>query len=65
MIPNQGFNDFDRLQRGSPSPLTPLDVISDVEANANNLSRWNANAGWNPLQHEVNISLCIIFRTVI
>ncbi|KAK1437002.1 hypothetical protein QVD17_02787 [Tagetes erecta] len=52
MIPNQGFNDFDRLQRGSPSPMTPLDVISDVEANANNLSRWNANAGWNPLQHE-------------
>ncbi|KAL8241505.1 hypothetical protein R6Q59_014859 [Mikania micrantha] len=50
-IPNQGFNDFDRLQRGSPSPLNPLDVITDVDAN-NNLIRWNGNAGWSPLQHE-------------
>ncbi|KAD6119940.1 hypothetical protein E3N88_11211 [Mikania micrantha] len=50
-IPNQGFNDFDRLQRGSPSPLNPLDVITDVDA-SNNLIRWNGNAGWSPLQHE-------------
>lgn len=40
MLPNQGFNDFDRLQRGSP----------DVDANA--LMRWNGNAGWSPLPHE-------------
>ncbi|KAJ0539476.1 putative STAR protein, homodimerization region [Helianthus annuus] len=50
-IPNQGFNDFDRMQRGSPSPLHPLDVISDIDANG--LIRWNGNAGWSPLQHEV------------
>ncbi|XP_071738015.1 KH domain-containing protein At3g08620-like [Rutidosis leptorrhynchoides] len=46
MMPNQGYNDFDRLQRGSPSPLNPLDVIPDVDI------RWNGNAGWSPLQHE-------------
>lgn len=52
MIPNQGFNDFDRMQRGSQSPLNPLDVIPDVEPNG--LIRWNGNAGWSPLQQEVN-----------
>lgn len=50
MIPNQGFNDFDRMQRGSQSPLNPLDVIPDVEPNG--LIRWNGNAGWSPLQQE-------------
>ncbi|XP_076900054.1 KH domain-containing protein At3g08620-like [Bidens hawaiensis] len=49
-IPNQGFNDFDRLQRGSPGPLNHLDVINDIEANG--LIRWNGNLGWSPLQHE-------------
>lgn len=51
MIPNQGFNDFDRLQRGSPSPLNHLDVIPDVDGNG--LMRWNGNAGWSP-RHEVS-----------
>lgn len=52
MLPNQGFNDFDRMQRGSPSPLNPLDVIPDVDSSG--LIRWNGNAGWSPRQHEVN-----------
>ncbi|KVH94155.1 hypothetical protein Ccrd_003782 [Cynara cardunculus var. scolymus] len=47
---NQGFNDYDRLQRGSPSPLNPSDVMPDIDANG--LIRWNGNAGWSPLQHE-------------
>ncbi|KAJ9535708.1 hypothetical protein OSB04_un001140 [Centaurea solstitialis] len=52
MLPNQGFNDYDRLQRGSPSPLNHSDVMPDVDTNG--LVRWNGNAGWSPLQHEVN-----------
>ncbi|KVI11463.1 hypothetical protein Ccrd_010120 [Cynara cardunculus var. scolymus] len=50
MIPNQGFNDYDRLQRGSPSPLNPIDIMPEVAAKG--LGRWNGNAGWSPLQHE-------------
>lgn len=50
MIPNQGFNDYDRMQRGSPSPLNHLDVIPDVEPNAR--IRWNGNASWSPHQQE-------------
>lgn len=49
MIQNQGFNDYDRLQRGSPSPL---DIMPDVAAKS--LGRWNGNAGWSPLQHDVS-----------
>ncbi|GJV79400.1 KH domain-containing protein [Tanacetum coccineum] len=49
MIPGKGFNDFDRLQRGSPSPMSHLDVIPDFDANG--LMRWNGNAGWSP-RHE-------------
>lgn len=29
MIPNQGLNDFDRLQRGSPSPAASSDILSN------------------------------------
>ncbi|KAK9070800.1 hypothetical protein SSX86_011202 [Deinandra increscens subsp. villosa] len=50
MISNQGFNDYDRLQRGSPSPLNPLDIMPDVASK--NLGRWNGTASWSPLQHE-------------
>lgn len=50
MIPNQGFNDYDRMQRGSPSPLNHLDVIPDVEPNGR--IRWNGNASWSPHQQE-------------
>ncbi|KAJ9565092.1 hypothetical protein OSB04_001058 [Centaurea solstitialis] len=51
MLPNQGFNDYDRLQRGSPSPLNHSDIMPDVDTNG--LVRWNGNAGWSPLQHEI------------
>ncbi|KAM7496339.1 hypothetical protein LguiA_020753 [Lonicera macranthoides] len=49
MISNQGFSDYDRLQRGSPSPLNSLDIMPDVGPKG--LGRWNGN-GWNGLQHE-------------
>lgn len=55
MIPNQGFNDYDRMQRGSPSPLNPLDIMPDVAAK--NFGRWNGNAGWSPRQHDVSSSM--------
>ncbi|XP_071723227.1 KH domain-containing protein At3g08620-like [Rutidosis leptorrhynchoides] len=52
-IQNPVFNEYERLQRGSPSPLNPLDIMPDVAA-AKGLGRWNGNgnAGWSPLQHE-------------
>ncbi|KAK2991620.1 hypothetical protein RJ640_025247 [Escallonia rubra] len=49
MIPNQGFSDYDRLQRGSPSPMSTLDAIPDMGGKG--VGRWNGN-GWNGLQHE-------------
>ncbi|XP_071698076.1 KH domain-containing protein At3g08620-like isoform X2 [Rutidosis leptorrhynchoides] len=51
-IPNPVFTDYERLQRGSPSPLNPLDIMPDVAAKA--LGRWNGNGNgaWSPLQHE-------------
>ena len=62
MISNQGFSDYDRLQRGSPSPLNSLDIMPDVGPKG--LGRWNGN-GWNGLQHEVSTSnnqmYCFIF----
>ncbi|XP_076908324.1 KH domain-containing protein At3g08620-like [Bidens hawaiensis] len=50
MIQNQGFNDYDRLQRGSPSPRNHLDIMPDIAAKT--LGRWNGNANWSPRQHE-------------
>ncbi|KAK3039868.1 hypothetical protein RJ639_028261 [Escallonia herrerae] len=50
MIPNQGFSDYDRLQRGSPSPMSTLDAIPDMGGKG--VGRWNGN-GWNGLQQEV------------
>ncbi|XP_050287843.1 KH domain-containing protein At3g08620-like [Quercus robur] len=44
MIPNHGLSDFDRLQRGSPSPMASFDMM------ANN--RGTGFNGWNGLQHD-------------
>uniref|UniRef100_A0A2N9E9S9 K Homology domain-containing protein n=1 Tax=Fagus sylvatica TaxID=28930 RepID=A0A2N9E9S9_FAGSY len=44
MIPNPGFSDFDRLQRGSPSPMAAFDIM------ANN--RATGFSGWNGIPHE-------------
>lgn len=50
-ISNHGFSDYDRLQRGSPSPVPSLDVMPDVGGKA--LGSWNGN-GWSSIQHEVS-----------
>ena len=46
MIPNHGLSDFDRLQRGSPSPMASFDMM------ANN--RGTGFNGWNGLPHDVS-----------
>ncbi|KAK4492133.1 hypothetical protein RD792_002930, partial [Penstemon davidsonii] len=46
---NHGFSDYDRLQRGSPSPVQSLDVIPDVGGKA--ISNWDGN-GWSIIQQE-------------
>ena len=46
MIPNHGLSDFDRLQRGSPSPMASFDMM------ANN--RGTGFNGWNDLPHDVS-----------
>ncbi|KAH6766097.1 RNA-binding KH domain-containing protein [Perilla frutescens var. hirtella] len=48
-ISNHGFNDYDRLQRGSPNPVPSLDVMPDVGGKS--LGSWNGNC-WNNMQHE-------------
>ncbi|KAG6433517.1 hypothetical protein SASPL_105131 [Salvia splendens] len=48
-ITNHGFNDYDRLQRGSPNSVPSLDVMPDVGGKG--LGSWNGN-GWNNMQHE-------------
>ncbi|KAL7113783.1 hypothetical protein ABFS83_04G077900 [Erythranthe nasuta] len=48
-ISNQSFGDYDRLQRGSPSPVASLDVMPDVVGKP--LGNWNGN-GWSGIQHE-------------
>lgn len=45
MMPNQGFSDFDRLQRGSPSPIG-----SDIMPNY----RGSGLGGWNGRPHDVS-----------
>eukprot|EP00261_Vitis_vinifera_P034908 XP_019076151.1 PREDICTED: KH domain-containing protein At3g08620 isoform X1 [Vitis vinifera] len=44
MIPKQGFGDFDRLQRGSPSPLGSSEMMPNI--------RGTSLGGWNGLPHE-------------
>ncbi|KAJ9698923.1 hypothetical protein PVL29_007811 [Vitis rotundifolia] len=44
MIPKQGFGDFDRLQRGSPSPLGSSEMMPNI--------RGTSFGGWNGLPHE-------------
>ncbi|KAK6163889.1 hypothetical protein DH2020_000753 [Rehmannia glutinosa] len=46
---NHGFSDYDRLQRGSPSPVSSLDVMPDFGGKI--LGNWNGN-GWSSIQHE-------------
>lgn len=50
-ISNHGFSDYDRLQRGSPSPVSALDVMPDFGVKA--LYNWNGN-GWSNIQQEVS-----------
>lgn len=46
MIPNHGLNDFDRLQRGSPSPMASFDMMAH--------NRGTGFNGWNGLPHDVS-----------
>lgn len=49
-ISSQGFSDYDRLQRGSPSPVASLNMMPDVGVG---LGSWNGN-GWIGIQPEVS-----------
>ncbi|XP_059300721.1 KH domain-containing protein At3g08620-like [Lycium ferocissimum] len=49
MIPNQALSDYDRLQRGSPSPVGPYDMMQHVGGKG--LGGWNGN-GWNAFQEQ-------------
>lgn len=53
MIPNQVLSDYDRLQRGSPSPVGSIDMMQHVGGKG--LGGWNGN-GWNAFQE---VSLCL------
>ncbi|XP_002533340.2 KH domain-containing protein At2g38610 isoform X2 [Ricinus communis] len=44
MIPNQGFSDFDRLQRGSLSPMASSEILAS--------NRGTSIMGWNGLPQE-------------
>ncbi|KAL6341611.1 hypothetical protein AAG906_032732 [Vitis piasezkii] len=44
MIPKQGFGDYDRLPRGSPSPLGSSEMMPNI--------RGTSLGGWNGLPHE-------------
>ena len=46
MISNQGLSDYDRLQRGSPSPIASIDLMPDIGGKV--LGGWTGN-GWNGL----------------
>ncbi|XP_009617855.1 KH domain-containing protein At3g08620 isoform X2 [Nicotiana tabacum] len=49
MIPNQVLSDYDRLQRGSPSPVSSFDMMQHVGGKG--LGGWNGN-GWNSFQEQ-------------
>ncbi|KAK4720118.1 hypothetical protein R3W88_018456 [Solanum pinnatisectum] len=49
MIPNQVLSDYDRLQRGSPSPVGSIDMMQHVGGKG--LGGWNGN-GWNAFQEQ-------------
>lgn len=51
MMPNQGFGDFDRLQRGSPSPIG-----SDIMPKY----RGSGLGGWNGRPHDVSVGNYIL-----
>ncbi|CAK9134880.1 unnamed protein product [Ilex paraguariensis] len=51
MISNQGLSDYDRLQRGSPSPIASIDMMPDIGVGGKVLRGWTGN-GWNGLQQE-------------
>lgn len=53
MIPNQVLSDYDRLQRGSPSPVASFDMMQHVGGKG--LGGWNGT-GWNAFQE---VSLCL------
>lgn len=52
-ISNHGFNEYDRLQRGSPSPVASLDVMPDITGKA--VGGWSGSC-WSSMQHEVTLS---------
>ncbi|XP_059626355.1 KH domain-containing protein At2g38610-like isoform X1 [Cornus florida] len=49
MMSNQGFSEFDRLQRGSPSPMASSDIMPNLGGTS--LGGWSGN-GWSGLPHE-------------
>ncbi|MCD9645853.1 KH domain-containing, RNA-binding, signal transduction-associated protein 3 [Datura stramonium] len=49
LIPNQGLSDYERLQRGSPSPMASFDMMQDIGGKP--LGGWTGN-GWNTPQEE-------------
>ncbi|XP_059291517.1 KH domain-containing protein At3g08620-like isoform X2 [Lycium ferocissimum] len=48
-IPNQGLSDYDRLQRGSASPMASFDMMQDIGGKP--LGGWTGN-GWNNSQEQ-------------
>ncbi|XP_075519740.1 KH domain-containing protein At2g38610-like isoform X1 [Primulina tabacum] len=50
---NQGFSDYENLQRGSPSQVTSLDLMPDIGGKG--IGSWNGN-GWSGIQHEQRLS---------
>ncbi|KAK4370287.1 hypothetical protein RND71_009762 [Anisodus tanguticus] len=49
MIPNQGLGDYDRLHRGSPSPMASFDMMQDIGGKP--IGSWTGN-GWNTPQEQ-------------
>ncbi|KAA8550462.1 hypothetical protein F0562_002146 [Nyssa sinensis] len=49
MMSNQGLTDYDRLQRGSPSPMSSSDIMPNLGGAG--LGGWSGN-GWSGLPHE-------------
>ncbi|XP_075515247.1 KH domain-containing protein At2g38610-like isoform X1 [Primulina tabacum] len=50
---NQGFSDYDNLQRGSPSQGTSLDLMPGIGGKG--IGSWNGN-GWSGIQNEQRLS---------
>lgn len=57
MIPNHGYTDLDRLQRGSPSHMASSDIIPN--------NRLVGFSGWNGRPQEVRICNSVIYQYIL